>query len=101
MSGWKLVTRELYAAGRPMQRGEFSYDSSGADPRKALIDAKELGLVRSVRRSKFQWWWELTEAGRACAEGRAELTPQTRKGKPRSLVATWLMQLPGTNEVRL
>ena len=53
MSGWKLVTRELYAAGR------------------------------------------------AWVEGRAELGAQKRDGKPRPLVATRLMQLPATNEIRI
>jgi hypothetical protein len=101
MSGWKLVTRELYAAGRPMQRTEFAQDASGADPYKGLRDARRMGLVRSIRRSKFQWVWEITDAGRAWVEGRAELAPQRRDGKPRPLVATWLMQLPATNEIRI
>ena len=101
MSGWKLVTRELYAAGRPMKRVEFDHGADGADPYKVLRDARRMGLVRSIRQSKFQWVWEITPEGRAWVEGRAELAPQRRDGKPRPLVATWLMALPTNNEVRL
>lgn len=100
MSGWKVVTRELYAAGRPLKRVEFEQHASGADPYKSLRDAKKHGLVRSVRRH-FTHVWELTDAGRAWVEGRAELAPQKRNGKPRKIVATWLMQLPATNEIRM
>jgi hypothetical protein len=100
MSGWKLVTRELYAAGRPMQRTEFAQDASGADPYKGLRDARRLGLVRATRHH-FTHVWEITPQGGAWVEGRAELAPQRRNGKPRPLVATWLMQLPATNEIRL
>lgn len=100
MSGWKLVTRELYAAGRPLQRVEFHHDASGADPYKSLSAARRRGLVRSVR-CHFTHVWELTPAGRAWVEGRAELGAQKRDGKPRPLVATWLMQLPATNEIRI
>jgi hypothetical protein len=100
MSGWKLVTRELYAAGRPMQRVEFDHGADGADPYKGLRDARKFGLVRATRHH-FTHVWELTPQGRAWVEGRAELAPQRRNGKPRPLVATWLMQLPATNEIRI
>lgn len=100
MSGWKLVTRELYAAGRPLKRTEFAHDPNGADPYKGLRDARKFGLVRSVR-CHFTHVWEITSAGRAWVEGRAELGAQKRDGQPRKIVATWLMPLPATNEIRI
>ena len=100
MSGWKIVTRELYAAGRPLKRTEFAHDPNGADPYKGLRDARKFGLVRSVR-CHFTHVWELTDAGRAWVEGRAELAPNQRDGQPRKIVATWLMPLPATNEIRI
>lgn len=102
MSGWKLVTRELHEAGRPMQRQEFSHAADGSDPYKGLRDAKALGMVRAVKR-KYQWLWEITEQGREWAEGRLEvvyLKPMKQGGK-RTPAATWLAQLPKTNEVRI
>jgi hypothetical protein len=109
MSGWKLVTRELYAAGRPMKRVEFDHGADGADPYKGLRDARRMGLVRSIRQSKFQWVWEITPEGRAWVEGRlALIVPPSKSntggraaGTRLRAVATWLKALPGTNEVRI
>jgi hypothetical protein len=108
MSGWKLVTRELYAAGKPMRREDFSPHSCGADPYKGLRDAKRLGMVQ-VTGAAHLWLWEITPEGKAWAEGRlALIVPPSKSntggraaGTRLRAVATWLKALPGTNEVRL
>jgi hypothetical protein len=108
MSGWKLVTRELYAAGKPMQRDDFSQHAGGSDPYKGLRDAKRLGMVQ-VTGAKHLWLWEITPEGRAWVEGRlALIVPPSKSttggraaGTQLRPVATWLMALPRMNEVRL
>jgi DNA-binding CsgD family transcriptional regulator len=68
MSGWKIVTRELHAAGRPLLRVEFAQNSAGSNPYEALKAAKALGFVEPVRHA-YTYRWRLTDKGRAWAAG--------------------------------
>lgn len=94
MSGWKIATRELYAAGKPLRADQFTLNATASDPARALHDARMLGLVES-RRHHYTWAWHLTERGRDWCEGRVEvkyLKPMGQGGK-RTVCPTWIAPL--------
>lgn len=94
MSAWKIVTRELYAAGRPMRADEFPQNWAASDPARALHQARILGLVE-VKRHHYTWAWHLTQHGRDWCAGLVEiryLKPMNRGGR-RRIGATWLAPL--------
>lgn len=96
MSGWKIVTRELYEAGRPMRADQFTLNAAASDPATALHQARILGLVES-RRHHYTWAWHLTDKGRAWCEGAItvkHVRPMSQGGK-RALCATWLAPIAG------
>jgi hypothetical protein len=102
MSGWRLVTRELYNASKPMLRADFAENKVGGEVETSLRYAKALGLVES-RRPGLRNVWSITDKGRDWCEGRISIQhikPRSQGGKW-TACATWLAALPGRNEVRL
>jgi hypothetical protein len=96
MSGWKIVTRELYAAGQPLRRVEFAQDASGSNAYEGLRDAKALGLVE-CKRHAYTYRWHLTDKGKAWAEGgiRVRIPKPMNQGGKRQVAATWIAPMLG------
>jgi hypothetical protein len=96
MSAWKIVTRELYAAGKPMLRTEFAQNDCGSNPYQALREAKALGLVE-CKRHAYTYRWHLTDKGRGWAEGsiRIRIPKPMSQGGKRQAVATWIAPMMG------
>lgn len=93
MSAWKLIAKELYAAGHPLASTEFMHGS-----RRDAFEAAKRGIVqrangtRAERGGNAQTLWELTPLGREWCEGRA--MPEYRRPGGYCWIATWLRALP-------
>ena len=115
MSGWRVVTKDLYAAGGgPLHPHKFDRCATSHGALYAgLARAKELGLVENT----VSGWgnaangrWALTQRGIDWCEGRIELVcpkegPSEKVGRKVGSgmrpVATWLKALPRAGEIQL
>jgi len=103
MSDWLEATREVYnAGGHIMARRMYQ-------PLAAITRARERGLLEPGKIGGRQFAVRITQRGIDLIEGRLTLrvpyVPRQGAGRApgthRRLVATWLMALPRTNEVRI
>lgn len=86
MSNWKLIARELHAAGRPMR-----WEEMGGFSRQDMQRARLMGVVQCVG-YPGHYRWALTQVGRDWCEGRA--VQQYSRPGGYQWVATWLRALP-------
>lgn len=90
MSTWRLVLRDVAAAGKPVTTGELSYRMD------AFKVAERIGVIASVpgrdRRCGREVLWIPTAIGLAYLEGRVA-QERVRPGG-RRWVCTWLSALP-------
>ena len=103
MSDWLEATREVYAAGGelPQNKATQTYE--------AYWRARSMGFLQPTQRGGIPQPARITQRGIDLIEGRLTMrtpyVPAVSKGRApnthRRLVATWLMALPRTNEVRL
>ena len=115
MSGWRVVTKDLYAArGGPLHPRKFERaELTQCTLYAGLARAKELGLMvctTNSRGSTCRGRWKLTPRGIDWCEGRIELVcPRTgpsgqagrKAGSGMRPVATWLKALPRAGEIQL
>lgn len=103
MSDWLEATREVYAAG-----GELM-PHKATQTHEAYYRARRLGFLAPIERGGAPKPAKITQRGIDLVENRltmrAMYDAKNRIGRaPNSqqrMVATWLMALPRTNEVRL
>ena len=103
MSDWLEATREVYNAG-----GEL-LPRHALQPCEAFTRARHLGFIEPAKLGGKPKPAKITQRGIDLIEGRITMrTPYVpavnggrAPGTHRRMVATWLMALPRTNEVRL
>ena len=103
MSDWLEATREVYKAGGVITPRRMY------QPLAAITRARERGLLEPGKMGGRQFAVRITQRGIDLIEGRLTLrVPYVASGRHgrapgsgKRLVATWLMALPRTNEVRL
>ena len=103
MSDWLEATREVYSAGGQIMTRKMY------QPLAAITRARERGLLEPGKVGGREFAVRITQRGIDLIEGRLTLrvpyVPRQGAGRApgthRRLVATWLMALPRTNEVRL
>lgn len=103
MSDWLEATREVYAAG-----GELM-PHKATQTHEAYYRARRLGFLAPIERGGTPKPAKITQRGIDLVEGRLTMrtpyVPTNGKGRApnthQRMVATWLMALPRTNEVRL
>ena len=108
MSGWKIITRKLYDAGKPMpaRKIDDGYCTYGG-LFSALREARDIGMIVNTLRGTNGHdggRWAITPMGIDWAEGRIEVCrPHWDRGSTRAHrpVATWLKALPRAGEIRL
>jgi hypothetical protein len=113
MSGWKIVTKALHAAGGgPLPATKFDpCDMPRTSFLSALANAVTYGFVASDqgqrgRNRSVAGLFSLTPLGRDWCEGMVQVTYigiSYRMGKraPMSIAATWLKALPRRGEINL
>lgn len=103
MSGWFLALREVYDAGGKTRSGDMLAKLDD------ITIARSKGLLMPSKRGFGPHAVEITQRGADLIEGRLALiapyVPSDTGGRApnsaRRLVATWLMAMPRTNQVRL
>ena len=79
MSGWKIILRELHAAGGgPIKRIDFDRSYAGGFRDYAYNRLKQFKLVTSKKRGDG-WYWELTKLGWDVQEKRAAVVKEPGK----------------------
>lgn len=109
MSGWRCVIKTLHElGGGPIPSAKFLAHHQPND----LYVMQGMGLVKKSRadlRIGKDPLWSLTQLGWNHCEGRVAwaspfVSPRGKgraKGTKNRFIATWLMSLPQTNEIRL
>ena len=92
MSEWLEATREVYKAGGRLM------PCKATQPHSGYTEARRRGFIAPVNRGGTPKPAVITQRGIDLIEGRMATIRTPRKVR---LVATWLMALPRTNEVRL
>lgn len=103
MSGWLEAVREVYSAGGKTTAGQM------VAPLDDIKIARAKGFLMPGLKGKGPHAVEITQRGIDLIEGRVTMrtprVPSTNGGRApgthKRMVATWLMALPRTNEVRL
>ena len=103
MSAWRIITKNLYAAGGgPVHANAFDMpDLSRETFWGGIYRAKELGMIENTVSSwgnAARGRWSLTQKGRDWCDGRLGDEYRHRK---LCIVATWLKALPRAGEIQL
>ena len=82
MSGWKIITRDLYAAGGgPLPRKAFDRHHPGGGSNYAIQRAARLGLIASAKRGLSRDW-TITARGIDWCSGRIEIVGSSLRSDP-------------------
>ena len=90
MSGWKIILRELHAAGGgPIKRIDFDRSYAGGFRDYAYNRLKQFKLVTSEKRGDG-WYWTMTKLGWDVQEKRAAIVKEQVRsaGNRRDIIVT-------------